>query len=177
MKYVYRICVFIAIKFHTAKYQSNNIWQSTKYHIFSVAFVKVIFFRLVSGGIGNPLISPPPPQRKNPFLEPVFVNLLRSPGIDSQSSGPERQPYWSYRPARLHRRAESIPGLLERLQIRAPVSLYFFPNLYKFTTFPSADIQQKFFIIFYLLDSSVISFCCSCFLFTFFIILILLLKV
>ncbi len=44
--------------------------------------------------------------------EPVLVNLLRSPGIDSNLS---------YRPARLHRLAESIPGLLERLQIRALV--------------------------------------------------------
>ncbi len=25
--------------------------------------------------------------------EPVFVNLLRSPGIDSQPGGPVRQPY------------------------------------------------------------------------------------
>ncbi len=43
------------------------------------------------------------------FAEPVFVNLLRSPGIDSQLVGPERQPYLSYRPARLHRLAESVP--------------------------------------------------------------------
>jgi len=35
--------------------------------------------------------------------EPVFVNLLRSPGIDSQPGGPVRQPSLSYRPARLHR--------------------------------------------------------------------------
>ncbi len=41
--------------------------------------------------------------------EPVFVNLLRSPGIDSQPGWPVRQPYLSYRPARLHRLAESIP--------------------------------------------------------------------
>jgi hypothetical protein len=31
--------------------------------------------------------------------EPVFVNLLRSSGIDSQPGGPVRQPYLSYRPA------------------------------------------------------------------------------
>jgi hypothetical protein len=31
--------------------------------------------------------------------EPVFVNLLRSPGIDSQPDGPVRQPDLSYRPA------------------------------------------------------------------------------
>ncbi len=38
--------------------------------------------------------------------EPGFVNLLRSPGIDSQPGGPVRQPCLTYRPARLHRLAE-----------------------------------------------------------------------
>ncbi len=38
----------------------------------------------------------------------VFVNLLRSPGIDSQSGGPVPQSYLSYRPARIQRLAESI---------------------------------------------------------------------
>ncbi len=33
----------------------------------------------------------------------------RSPGIDSQPDGPLRQPYFSYRPSRLHRMGESIP--------------------------------------------------------------------
>jgi len=80
-------------------------------------------------------ISPP---------EPVFVNLLRSPGIDFQPGGSVWQPYLTYRLARIHRLAElipwnrflgslnvykfglrlhwlpkSIPGLLERLQIQA----------------------------------------------------------
>ncbi len=45
----------------------------------------------------------------NRSAEPVFVNLSRSPGIDSQPDGPVRQPYLSYRPARLHRLVESIP--------------------------------------------------------------------
>ncbi len=40
--------------------------------------------------------------------EPIFVNLLRSPGIDSQPGGSVRQPYVLYLPARLHRLAESI---------------------------------------------------------------------
>jgi hypothetical protein len=40
--------------------------------------------------------------------EPVFVNLLRNPGIVSQPGVTVRQPYLSYRPARLHRLAESI---------------------------------------------------------------------
>jgi hypothetical protein len=34
--------------------------------------------------------------------EPEFVNLLKSPGIDSQPGGPVRQPYLTYRPARLY---------------------------------------------------------------------------
>jgi hypothetical protein len=41
--------------------------------------------------------------------EPVFVTLLRSLEIDSQPGGPVRQPYLSYRPARLNRLAKSIP--------------------------------------------------------------------
>ncbi len=44
-----------------------------------------------------------------PEPEPVFVDLLRSPRIDSRPGGPVRQPYLSYRPARLHRLAKSIP--------------------------------------------------------------------
>ncbi len=43
--------------------------------------------------------------------EPVFVDILRSPGIDFQPGGPVRQPYLSYWlvATRLHRMAESIP--------------------------------------------------------------------
>ncbi len=51
--------------------------------------------------------------------EPVFVDLLRIPGIDSQPGGPVRQPYLLYWPTVLHGLAESIPGLLKSLQIRA----------------------------------------------------------
>ncbi len=54
-----------------------------------------------------------------PRIEPVFVDRLRSPGIDSQPGGPVRKFYLTYRPARIHRLAESIPGLLQGLQIRA----------------------------------------------------------
>ena len=43
------------------------------------------------------------------FPEPVFVNLLWSPGVDSQPDGTVQQPYLSYRPARLHCLVESIP--------------------------------------------------------------------
>jgi hypothetical protein len=50
--------------------------------------------------------------------EPVFVDLLRSPGIDSQPGGPVRQPYLLYWPAKLHGPAKSIsrnrfPGSLK----------------------------------------------------------------
>ncbi len=54
-----------------------------------------------------------------------FVNLLRSPEIDFQ---PVRQHYLMYWPARLHGLAESIPGLLKCLQVRALGSL----KVYKF---------------------------------------------
>ena len=51
-----------------------------------------------------------PSRTLEPFTpEPVFVNLLRSSGIDSQSGGPVRQPYFSYRPAMLQRQLESNP--------------------------------------------------------------------
>ncbi len=52
---------------------------------------------------------PPPPPHDNRKPEPEFVNILRSPGIDSQHGGQVRQPYLTYRPARLHRLAESTP--------------------------------------------------------------------
>ncbi len=68
--------------------------------------------------------NPVPPRFLAPIdslkiPEPVFVNLLRSPGIDSQPGRPDRRPYLLYRPAMLDRLAELNPGLLYRLQIRA----------------------------------------------------------
>jgi hypothetical protein len=54
--------------------------------------------------------------------KPEFVNLFRSPGVDSQSGWPVRKPYLTYRNARL---ADSIPGLLERLQIQAQFCVLF----------------------------------------------------
>jgi hypothetical protein len=45
----------------------------------------------------------------------------KSTGNDSQPGGPVRQSYLTYRPARLHRLAESITGLIKVLQIRALV--------------------------------------------------------
>jgi hypothetical protein len=47
---------------------------------------------------------------QNSQSEPKFVNLLKSPGIDSQPGGPVRQPYLTSG-FRLHRLEESIPGL------------------------------------------------------------------
>jgi hypothetical protein len=44
--------------------------------------------------------------------EPIFVGLLRSPGIDSLPGGPVQQPYLTYQPVRLHRLAESIPCMV-----------------------------------------------------------------
>ncbi len=50
---------------------------------------------------------------QNPYFG--FVNLLRSPRIDSQHVGPVRQPYLTYGPTGLHRLAESIPCLLKEV--------------------------------------------------------------
>ncbi len=67
---------------------------------------------------------PPPPKKRKLYLpEPEFVNLLGSPGIDFLLGGPERQPYLTYRPARLQAGGidslELMPRILKRLQIRA----------------------------------------------------------
>ncbi len=57
--------------------------------------------------------------------EPVFVNLLRIPGVDPQPGtiGTTTLFVVPARQARLHRLAESIPrnrpGIFQRLQIRA----------------------------------------------------------
>jgi hypothetical protein len=51
--------------------------------------------------------------------EADFVKFLRGPGIDFKESISPAYVGLSYRPARLHRLAESIPGLLKRLQIQA----------------------------------------------------------
>ncbi len=68
--------------------------------------------------------------------EPVFVNLLRSPGIDSQPGGTVRQPYLTYWPARLHRLAKLIRwnrflGSLNNLgSVEARISLALEINYY-----------------------------------------------
>ncbi len=67
------------------------------------------------------------------YPEPIFVDLLRCPGINSQAGGLVRQPYLSYRPAGLQNAggidiSESIPGLRKRLEIRA---LFLIRNMLK----------------------------------------------
>jgi hypothetical protein len=49
------------------------------------------------------------PKSEPKRTEAVIVNLLRSPGIDSQTAGPAQQHYLSYRPTMLHRLAKSNP--------------------------------------------------------------------
>ncbi len=61
--------------------------------------------------------KPRAPQRHIHSPETEFVNLLRSSGIGSQPGGPVRQPYLTYWSAGLL--GWRIPGLLQRLQIRA----------------------------------------------------------
>jgi hypothetical protein len=59
------------------------------------------------GGWGHGISCPVTPNGARSITagerrtEPVFVDLLRRPWIDSQAGGPVRQPYFSYRPARL----------------------------------------------------------------------------
>ncbi len=54
------------------------------------------------------------------YPEPIFVNLLRSPGIDSHPGGPVPQTYLTYRPARLHRLGKLIP----RNRFLGPLNVY-----------------------------------------------------
>jgi hypothetical protein len=58
--------------------------------------------------------------------EPVFVNLLRSPGFDSQPGGPVTATLFVVTACQSTKAggidsSESIPGLLKRLQIRTPL--------------------------------------------------------
>ncbi len=69
---------------------------------------------------------------------------FKEPRHRSQPSGPVRQPYLSYRPARLHRSlSESIPGLHKRSQIRALVF-----RIYGWQSWPPSSASS--------------SSCCSC---------------
>jgi hypothetical protein len=64
--------------------------------------------RLSLAGIFKQWMGEEPSRNKVIVPEAVFVDHLRSPGIDSQPSGPVRQPYFSYRPAEPHWLTESI---------------------------------------------------------------------
>jgi hypothetical protein len=68
--------------------------------------------------------------RQSMYPEPVSVDLLQSPGIDSQPGGPVRQPYLAYRPARLHRMAESIP----RNRFLGSINVYKYGHWWAITT-------------------------------------------
>jgi hypothetical protein len=48
-------------------------------------------------------------EKNQYYSEPDFVNLLRSPGIDSQPGVPTQQPCLTYRPDWLHRLVEAMP--------------------------------------------------------------------
>jgi hypothetical protein len=86
----------------------------------------------------------------------VFVNLIKSPGIDSQPGGQVRQPYIFDKPARqvTSAMAESILGPLKRLQIRTQIekkkrcsvfskTAQCAPGLAKYTNFTIGDIAGR----------------------------------
>ncbi len=64
-----------------------------------------------------------------------------SPGIEFQPGGPvwydNPFPYLTYLSARLHRLAESIPGLLQLLQIRAQARIHFAVHIVPAQQYPS----------------------------------------
>ena len=74
---------------------------------------KILFSNKCSSNHASIKLPPPAPPLAltHPYLkpEPVFVDPLRSPEIDSQPGGPVRQTFLLYRPARQHRLAASIP--------------------------------------------------------------------
>ena len=66
--------------------------------------------------------------------EPVFVDLLRSPEIDSQPGRLVRQPFLAYRPARLHRLVKSIP----RIRFLGSINVY----KYGLRTLPTTEREE-----------------------------------
>ncbi len=86
--------------------------------------------------------------------EPEFVNILRSPGIDSQPGGPVRQPYLANRrPGYIGWRNRFLgidPGVLKRLEIRGLEILCCFTSLLllyfliHFTSFSSRHVKSSF---------------------------------
>jgi hypothetical protein len=106
------------VQLYVVKDPSEAIGPQKRAHFFLAGFVFEFFLTLSLELKG---LTTPPPLLITISPESVFVSLLRSPGIGSRSWRAGKQPYLSYRPARLHRLAESIPGLLKRSQIRAQV--------------------------------------------------------
>jgi hypothetical protein len=102
----------------TPIYATPAFWLVPFFKLFNSVLLFCLLFSSIAGA------------RQHVFFisEPKFVNLLRSPGIDSEPSGLVKQPYLTYWPARLHRLSESIPWnrffgsipvLHKRSQIRA----------------------------------------------------------
>jgi hypothetical protein len=105
-------------------YCSREAWRNLENNALS-SLHKLLRNRLAGEGVGSTPHPPPPVPLNTHSLagsvkinakttvhcspEPEFVNHLRSRGIESQPGGPVRQPYLTYRPARLQRLAESIP--------------------------------------------------------------------
>ncbi len=84
--------------------------------------------------------------------EPVFVDLLRSPRIDSHPGGPEWQPYLSYWPARLHRLAKSIP----RNRVLGSINIYKYGLRISSGHLPSEEIKLVFMALYCVFTSSVL---------------------
>jgi hypothetical protein len=86
-------------------------------------------------------------QQRTTYSRAHFVNHLRIPGVDSQPCGLIRQPYLSYRSARLYRLAESIPGLHKRL--RAQVRHTHFPLFPLISPLPPPSLAPFILYVFY----------------------------
>ncbi len=87
------------------QHEGNTEEENNGYVVFELNIYDQLGKRWWWGGGGMALFRPP---SLISISEPEFVNLLR---IDSKPCGPSRQPYLTYRPARLYRLAESIIGI------------------------------------------------------------------
>ncbi len=136
---------------HTKRIKWNIICSLKKSYFLSTAFMfnSIIYSYRVQRSSG---VSPPSCCKQCPVsiptlgsAEPEWVNLLRSPGIDSQHGGPVRQSYLTYRSARLHRLAESIPWnqFLGSLNVyKFGLRRLLFPSYLQKKLQPSGDTQQ-----------------------------------
>jgi hypothetical protein len=85
--------------------------------------IKSSFISELTNGVSS--VPSRDPWRGKNRPESVFVNLLRSPGIDSQPGGPVRQPFMTYRPVRLAE-FDSLESILGSL------------NVYKYGLWPNS---------------------------------------